>query len=1040
MDWQQPALDESRGKLSADDLLWHPDSTVAVSAQGFPGSGIPAVGSVTSRYFPLVDDPSKPGLFISDGTTPFSALTSTRIAADVLLAATDGDRSIPSENVAAGQYRDDFLSGLWTALSSPGAETEGVSGQELTVRPTINLLPSRLHGLDHATCLALAIVAARSSSNTSGHPLTIFVPVTVRLLESVAFLRALRYSLERLTEQPVHIWSVGDASEMDPSFVTDNLIRSTLHGLAAVLGASDSWSLVPHLSGKDRNEGERLATNIAHLLEHEARLGAHTDPMAGAWALEEASVQLVRSAVRKARILESHAPASWPSLEPFRAWSSADSRRLERFRRIDEKDDRGVSQEEDRPIEAVRPESSTPADSQLDFLLDGIENDIRPVPAPAGERPFTRGPYRSMYLGRPWTIRQYAGFSTAEESNAFYRKNLAAGQKGLSIAFDLPTHRGYDSDHPRVTGDVGMAGVAVDSVEDMKILLDGIPLDRMSVSMTMNGAVLPVLAFYIVAAEESGVLPEQLSGTIQNDILKEFMVRNTFIYPPEPSMRIVRDIMRYSSEHMPRFNPISVSGYHMLEAGASADLELAYTLADGVEYARQAVAAGLDVDAFAPRISFFFGIGMDPLLEAAKLRAARTLWAELMEQFSPGNPKSRMLRTHCQTSGWSLSAQDPFNNVARTCVEAVAAVCGHTQSLHTNALDEALALPTDFSARVARDTQRILQVESDLTRVIDPFGGSHVVERITGELIEAARTHFAEIEEAGGMAEAIRQGIPKQRIEQAAARRQARIDSGEEVVVGVNRFRNDDAADVDVRMIDNNAVRASQIERLASIRTSRDEERVARALSALTRAASEPDAPLVEACLEAARARATLGEISDALEAVFGRHQPEATLFTGVYASEFGQSSTLDLVKSKSDTFLKRTGRRPRILIAKLGQDGHDRGARVIATAFADLGFDVDIGPLFQTPEETVRQAIENDVHLIGASSLAGAHRTLVPQLVALLTEQGRSDIKVIAGGVIPDADVPALLDAGVTAVFGPGTVIPDAAGQLLDGLLAEAH
>ncbi|MDA0875232.1 MAG: methylmalonyl-CoA mutase [Bacteroidetes bacterium] len=655
-----------------------------------------------------------------------------------------------------------------------------------------------------------------------------------------------------------------------------------------------------------------------------------------------------------------------------------------------------------------------------------------------GIAPYVRGPYPTMYATRPWTIRQYAGFSTAEESNAFYRRNLAAGQKGLSVAFDLPTHRGYDSDHERVPGDVGMAGVAVDSVEDMKILLDGIPLERMSVSMTMNGAVLPVMAFYIVAAEESGVPPEKLAGTIQNDILKEFMVRNTFIYPPEPSMRIVRDIIRFASERMPRFNPISVSGYHMLEAGASPDLELAYTLADGIEYARQAVAAGLDVDAFAPRISFFFGIGMDLLTEVAKLRAARTLWAELMQEFQPQDPKSRMLRTHCQTSGWSLSAQDPFNNVARTCVEAVAAVCGHTQSLHTNALDEALALPTDFSARVARDTQRILQEESDLTRVIDPYGGSFELESRTAGLIEAARGHLSEVEAAGGMAEAIRLGIPKRRIEQAAARRQARIDSGDEVIVGVNRFQADKSTDVDVRLIDNNAVRQSQIARLKSVRAGRDEHAVTEILEGLESAAKDASAPLMELCIEAARRRATLGEISATLERVFGRHQPESSLTTGVYAAAFSHRRTLEGVKNKSDIFLEQSGRRPRILIAKLGQDGHDRGARVIASAFADLGFDVDVGPLFQTPEETVRQAIENDVHVIGASSLAGAHRTLIPDVLRLLAESGHSGIRVVAGGVIPEPDIPALLEAGVTAVYGPGTVIPEAASDLLDTLISD--
>ena len=662
------------------------------------------------------------------------------------------------------------------------------------------------------------------------------------------------------------------------------------------------------------------------------------------------------------------------------------------------------------------------------------------APNDPGKEPFTRGPYPSMYTGRPWTIRQYAGFSTAEESNAFYRNNLEAGQRGLSVAFDLATHRGYDSDHERVEGDVGMAGVAIDSVEDMKLLFEGIPLDKMSVSMTMNGAVLPILAFYIVAAEESGISPAQLSGTIQNDILKEFMVRNTFIYPPDESMRIVRDIIRFGSEFMPRYNAISVSGYHMHEAGASVELELAYTLADGLEYVKQAVSAGLDIDAFAPRISFFFGIGMDLTLEVAKLRAARTLWCEMMKAFEPSNPKSTMLRTHCQTSGWSLAAQDPFNNAARTTLEALAAVLGHTQSLHTNALDEAIALPTDFSARIARNTQLILQTETDLTQTIDPFGGSFYVEDLTSQLIQKARMLMDEVEEAGGMAQAISLGIPKTRIEQSAARRQARIDSGDEIIVGVNRYQTDNAPDIEIREIDNAAVRTAQINRLQDVRRNRDEQAVASALSAIQIAAEQEDGLLVETCVEAARVRATLGEISSALESVFGRHIPQTHSFSGVYASEYSERTILDAVKTKSDIFLEQTGRRPRILVAKMGQDGHDRGSRVIATAFADLGYDVDIGPLFQVPEETARQATENDVHVVGVSTLAGSHRTLIPQLVEELDRLGRGDILVVAGGVIPEQDEAFLRSKGVVDIFGPGTAIPDAAGSLLDKLLNQIN
>ncbi|RMG99614.1 MAG: methylmalonyl-CoA mutase [Deltaproteobacteria bacterium] len=650
-----------------------------------------------------------------------------------------------------------------------------------------------------------------------------------------------------------------------------------------------------------------------------------------------------------------------------------------------------------------------------------------------GEPPFVRGPYPTMYLGRPWTVRQYAGFSTAEESNAFYRRNLAAGQRGLSIAFDLATHRGYDSDHPRVRGDVGMAGVAVDSILDMRILFDGIPLDRMSVSMTMNGAVLPIMALYIVAAEEQGVPQEKLSGTIQNDILKEFMVRNTYIYPPGPSMRIVGDIFAYTAAHMPKFNAISVSGYHMQEAGASADLELAYTIADGLEYVRCGIGAGLAVDAFAPRISFFFGIGMHPLMEVAKLRAARRLWAEEMEKIGAEHPKSRTLRTHCQTSGWSLAAQDPYNNVMRTCLEALAAVWGHTQSLHTNAFDEALALPTDFSARIARNTQLLLQHEAGVIRPIDPLGGTYVVEYLTDRLVRRAREHLAEIDALGGMTRAIEAGVPKRRIEEAAARTQARIDAGELPIVGVNRYRIDDEPEVPVLEIDNEAVRRKQIERLEHLRATRDAAAVEAALGALEQAARDGSKNLLEACVEAARVGATVGEMSLALERVFGRYEATPSLVEGVYAGQMKGRGDLDRIRERTRAFEARAGRRPRILVAKMGQDGHDRGAKVIATAFADMGFDVDVGPLFQTPEETARQAVENDVHVVGVSSLAAGHLTLVPALRAALEDLGRPDILVVVGGVIPPDHVPRLKDAGAAAVFRPGTKLADAAAEVLD-------
>lgn len=655
----------------------------------------------------------------------------------------------------------------------------------------------------------------------------------------------------------------------------------------------------------------------------------------------------------------------------------------------------------------------------------------------AGLPPYLRGPYSSMYAVRPWTIRQYAGFSTAEESNAFYRRNLAQGQKGLSVAFDLATHRGYDSDHERVRGDVGKAGVAIDTVEDMKILFDQIPLDKMSVSMTMNGAVIPVMAFYIVAAEEQGVAPAQLSGTIQNDILKEFMVRNTYIYPPGPSMRIIGDIFAYTAANMPRFNSISISGYHMHEAGAPADLELAYTLADGLEYIRTGIAAGLKIDDFAPRLSFFWGIGMNHFMEIAKLRAGRLLWAKLVKQFDPQNAKSMALRTHCQTSGYSLTEQDPFNNVARTAVEALAATLGGTQSLHTNALDEAIALPTDFSAKVARDTQLYLQQETDITRVVDPWGGSHYVEYLTGELVKRAWALMQEVEELGGMAKAIEQGLPKLRIEEAAARKQARIDSGKEQIVGVNIFQTNEAAQIDILEVDNTAVRESQVRRLNEVKAQRDEAAVGAALDALYQAAQSGEGNLLDLAVTAARARATLGEISAAMERHFGRYQATHRIISGVYAGEVSeQDNDFQQARDLADQFAKQEGRRPRIMIAKLGQDGHDRGAKVIATSFADLGFDVDIGPLFQTPAEAARQATENDVHILGISSLAAGHKTLVPETIKELEMLGRDDIYVVVGGVIPHQDYDFLYEHGVAGIFGPGTKIAKAAADILQVLM----
>ena len=652
-----------------------------------------------------------------------------------------------------------------------------------------------------------------------------------------------------------------------------------------------------------------------------------------------------------------------------------------------------------------------------------------------GIAPYVRGPYGSMYVTKPWTVRQYAGFSTAEESNAFYRRNIAAGQQGLSVAFDLPTHRGYDSDHPRAFADVGKAGVAVDSIADMKILFKDIPLDRISVSMTMNGAVLPILAFYIVAAEEQGVKLEQLSGTIQNDILKEYMVRNTYIYPPGPSMRIIADIFSFTSKLMPKFNSISISGYHMQEAGATADLEMAYTLADGVEYVRTGLRAGIDIDAFAPRLSFFWAQGKDYFMEVAKMRAARALWAKLIKQFDPKNPKSMALRTHSQTSGWSLTEQDPFNNVARTCIEAMAAALGHTQSLHTNSLDEAIALPTDFSARIARNTQLLLQEETGICKVIDPWGGSFFVEALTDAIMRRAWGHIQEIESLGGMAKAIETGLPKLRIEEAAARRQAHIDSGKEAIIGVNTLRLEKAEQLDVREVDNSSVRESQLKRLHQVKADRDGGKVNAALDALTRSAETGEGNLLALAIDAARARATLGEISFALEKQFNRHKAVIRSVSGVYQSEFGSDPQIQQVRQITDEFALKHGRRPRILIAKMGQDGHDRGAKVVATAYADLGFDVDIGPLFQQPEEAARMAAENDVHIVGISSLAGGHKTLLVQLREELKKIGRGDIMVVVGGVIPPQDYDFLKSNGAAAVFGPGTFIPDAAKEILTKL-----
>lgn len=829
--------------------------------------------------------------------------------------------------------------------------------------------------------------------STPAHQLAIFVELEDDYFLEIAKLRALRYLLKARYGEGFSIIGITKGWSAPLEDPHTHLLHATTQAMSAILGGVDGLVVQPFypIFPKRPILAERIARNISTLLRDESHLGKVVDPAAGSYYIDSLTMDLIGNQEKQKS--ESKGSQQWETAEGINVPSVI---KAEKIKEIE----------------------------HLGFA--------------AGLPPYLRGPYSSMYTVRPWTIRQYAGFSTAEESNAFYRRNLAAGQKGLSVAFDLATHRGYDSDHPRVVGDVGKAGVAIDSIMDMEILFDQIPLDKMSVSMTMNGAVIPIMAFYIVAAEEQGVDKAQLSGTIQNDILKEFMVRNTYIYPPSPSMRIIGDIFEYTAQHMPRFNSISISGYHMHEAGAPADIELAYTLADGLEYIRTGIAAGLDIDAFAPRLSFFWGIGMNHFMEIAKMRAGRLLWAKIVKQFNPKNPKSMALRTHSQTSGYSLTEQDPFNNVARTCVEAMAAALGHTQSLHTNALDEAIALPTDFSARIARNTQIYLQEETGITDVIDPWGGSHYVEYLTDQLVKKAWAHIEEIEEMGGIAKAIEEGLPKMRIEEAAARKQARIDSGKDVIVGVNRYQTDEKAEIDLLEVDNQAVRKAQLERLAKLKSERNQEKVDAALSEITNAAESGKGNLLALAVEAARQRATLGEISMAMETVFGRHKAVTRSITGVYSSEVKEDKDFIKARALSDEFAELDGRRPRIMVAKMGQDGHDRGAKVIATSFADLGFDVDIGPLFQTPQEVAMQAAENDVHVVGASSLAAGHKTLVPELINELKKLDREDIMVIAGGVIPPNDYDFLFDAGVAAVFGPGTVIAKAAQEILEKLMED--
>jgi len=805
-----------------------------------------------------------------------------------------------------------------------------------------------------------------------------------------------------------------------PDDPNQNMLRATTEAMSAVIGGCDELCILPFDTSSEAKELEtnRLAKNTQLILREESYLDKIIDPSSGSYYIEKLTAEIASSALAL-------------FLETVKKESSTDYSDINLA---------GISSSNKPAVNRENEGWHTPEKIVLKNIYSKEDTDgLEHLNFAAGLPPFLRGPYSTMYVIRPWTVRQYAGFSTAEESNAFYRRNLAAGQKGLSIAFDLPTHRGYDSDHKRVEGDIGKAGVAIDSVEDMKILFDQIPLDEMSVSMTMNGAVLPIMAFYIVAAEEQGVEPVKLNGTIQNDILKEFMVRNTYIYPPEFSMKIIADIFEYTSQNMPKFNSISVSGYHIQEAGGTADIELAYTLADGLDYIRTGIEAGMEVDDFAPRISFFWGIGMNHFMEIAKMRAGRLLWAKIVNQFNPKNPKSLALRTHCQTSGWSLTEQDPYNNVVRTCVEALAAALGGTQSLHTNALDEAIALPTDFSAKIARDTQLYLQKDTNICRSVDPWAGSYYIEYLTDQIARKAWELIEEVEELGGMSKAIETGIPKMRIEEAAARKQARIDSKKDIIVGVNEYISGKDSDIEILEIDNSAVRQSQIERINQLKEERDSEAVEVALNMITKCAEAGEGNLLDLAVDAARKRATLGEISYACEKVCGRYEAVIRSISGVYSSEMSDDDTFKEAREISDKFSELVGRRPRILVAKMGQDGHDRGAKVIATSFADLGFDVDIGSLFQTPEEAAKQAVESDVHILGISSLAAGHKTLVPKLISELKKYGREDIVVIAGGVIPKQDYDFLYDAGVAEVFGPGTVIPVAAEKILN-ILIESH
>ncbi len=889
--------------------------------------------------------------------------------------------------------------------------------------PNRSAIPELVDLLNRVTSCFENLFKAGISVERITENITLDIIIGNNYFLEIAKLRAVRilfyqlaktYGVKNFSPSQVNIHCTTAISK-DKGKSNKNMLSNTTQAMAAIIGGCDSLCVKPH--DVEVNFSNRIAKNVSCILKEESYLDKVANPAAGSFYIEVLTDKLVKKA--------------WNG---FRNSNTSN----ERIFKIDYNDI--VAEKVEIAVTGgVQKNWKTAEKIEVKPSFDKADTDVfNHLGFVAGIAPYLRGPYSTMYVKRPWTIRQYAGFSTAEKSNAFYRRNLAAGQKGLSIAFDLPTHRGYDSDHPRVVGDVGKAGVAIDSILDMRILFDQIPLDKMSVSMTMNGAVIPIMALYIVAGEEQGVKIEQLSGTIQNDVLKEFMVRNTYIYPPASSMRIIADIFKYTSKHMPKFNSISISGYHMQEAGASADIELAYTLADGMEYIKTGIKAGLNIDDFAPRLSFFWGIGMNHFMEIAKLRAGRLLWAKIIKKYNPKNPKSLMLRTHCQTSGWSLTAQDPYNNVTRTCVEAMSAVLGGTQSLHTNALDEAIALPTDFSAKIARDTQLFLQKETSITNVVDPWGGSYYVEYLTHHLAQTAWALIEEVEELGGMAKAIETGLPKMRIEEAAARKQARIDSGKDTIVGVNKYQTTEETEIALLEVDNETVRNIQLEKLKKLKADRNDEAVKKSLEALTACAKTGEGNLLALAIDAARNEATVGEISLAMEVEFGRHKAMVRSISGVYAAEAKGNKKFMEAQAKADEFAKLEGRRPRIMVAKMGQDGHDRGAKVIATGFADLGFDVDIGPLFQTPQEVAMQAAENDVHVIGASSLAAGHKTLIPQLIVALKNIGREDIMVTVGGVIPPNDYDFLYNAGVAAIFGPGTVIAEAAMTVLEKLMRE--